>query len=494
MKLITAVSTWSLAAGAGTVLSGTCKDEYAQLGAKLSSTAAIYCPGTAEFQAGSARWSVLSSPRVNVVIVPGTEGDVFETVQFANEKGLPFLAYSGAHGSITTLGRMDHGVEISLSQLSSVTIAPDGRTAEIGGGTLSKTVTDALWAAGKQTVTGTCECVSYLGPALGGGHGWLQGHYGLVADQIISYNVVLANGTLRTVTDKDDLFWGLKGAGHNFGIVTSVVSKIYGSSQKGWAIETLVFSGEKVEVIYAAANEHLTKNGTQPVDVINWSYWYNDPSTDPNGPVIAFYIIQEGVTSVDQIYTQPFRDIGPLSVQPASGTYQDLAGWTGISNSSTPCQKAGTANPRFPIYLREYNATAQKEAYELFANATRGDSAFNNSLFMFEGYSLQGVRAIASRETAFAYRGDNLLVAPLITYAPAGKTLDKEAAQIGNRLREILRKGSGKKEMHVYVNYAYGDETLENWYGSGKWRLERLAALKNRYDPQGRFSFYGPIA
>ncbi|KAK3936349.1 hypothetical protein QBC46DRAFT_419435 [Diplogelasinospora grovesii] len=75
-----------------------------------------------------------------------------------------------------------------------------------------------------------------------------------------------ADGALRTVTDKDDSFWGLKGARHNFGIVTSVTSKIYDVNQKSWAIVTLIFRGEKVEAIYAAANEYLTKNGMQPVD------------------------------------------------------------------------------------------------------------------------------------------------------------------------------------------------------------------------------------
>ncbi len=65
--------------------------------------------------------------------------------------GVPFLAYNGAHGSITTLGRMDYGVEIYLGQLSSVQIALDGNTVTIGGGTNSKLLTDTLWGAGKQT-------------------------------------------------------------------------------------------------------------------------------------------------------------------------------------------------------------------------------------------------------------------------------------------------------------------------------------------------------
>jgi hypothetical protein len=71
-------------------------------------------------------------------------------VKFANRRDLPFLAYSGAHGSLTTLGKMDHGIEIYMSQLSSIEVAEDGKTVMIGGGAMSKAVVDELWAQGKQ--------------------------------------------------------------------------------------------------------------------------------------------------------------------------------------------------------------------------------------------------------------------------------------------------------------------------------------------------------
>ncbi|KAK7592165.1 hypothetical protein V3481_006790 [Fusarium oxysporum f. sp. vasinfectum] len=74
-------------------------------------------------------------------------------VKFANKKAVPFLAFNIAYGAITTLGRMDHGIEIYLNQLNDVKIFPDGKTVEIGGGTVSKKVTDTLWAAEKQTGT-----------------------------------------------------------------------------------------------------------------------------------------------------------------------------------------------------------------------------------------------------------------------------------------------------------------------------------------------------
>lgn len=117
---------------------------------------------------------------------------------------------------------MKNGINIWMTKLNSVEIAKDGKTAKIGGGALAHKVTNTLWAAGKQTVTGACECVSLLGPGLGGGHGWLQGRHGLVSDNFVSMNIVLADGTTKFVDaqSEPDLWWALQGAGHNFGIVT----------------------------------------------------------------------------------------------------------------------------------------------------------------------------------------------------------------------------------------------------------------------------------
>ena len=72
-------------------------------------------------------------------------------VKFANKRDVPFLAYNGRHGAITTIGKMDRGIEIFLEQLSSVEVSKDGMTAKIGGGTNTKALVDALWEAGKQT-------------------------------------------------------------------------------------------------------------------------------------------------------------------------------------------------------------------------------------------------------------------------------------------------------------------------------------------------------
>ena len=133
------------------------------------------------------------------------------------------------------------------------------------------------------TVTGVCECTGHLGPALGGGHGLLQGHYGLIADQIVEARVVLADGiqVIASDTSNPDLFYALKGAGHNFGVVTSLKFKIYDvPSGDMWIWESFIFTQDKLESVYRAINA-LTNNGTQSANLVNLSVFTRIPAIDP---------------------------------------------------------------------------------------------------------------------------------------------------------------------------------------------------------------------
>lgn len=147
------------------------------------------------------------------------------------------------------------------------------------------------------------------------------------------------------------------------------------------------------------------------------------------------------------------------------------------------------------VYLESYNTTAQKQVYDLFKQATTNASTpFAQALFMFEGYSQPGVKALNDKTTAFAHRADNLLVAPLLTYTPVDAALDAFAHKVGNEMRNVLLAGSGDTTLSTYVNYAYGDEPTTAWYGADSWRQTKLKTLKKEYDPKKQFSFYGPIA
>ncbi|KAJ5211730.1 FAD binding domain-containing protein [Penicillium cinerascens] len=406
------------------------------LGPHLSSGAHIYLPGSDQFTQATTRWSAYQAPNFTVIVKVATESDVGETVKYANKQNIPFIAVNGGHGAIRSL--------------------EDGKTATIGGGALSKQITDSLWTKGKQTVTGICECTSLLGPGLGGGHGILQGRYGLIADQFVSLNVVLANGSLITVGEESDLWWGLKGAGHNFGIITSATTKIYDVPDDGvWSYIRFIYTHDKVEDLYEAINTHLLKNGTQPVDFFSYSLFFNLPSLDPDHSLIAFFILQGGTASVESQYADPFKKMGPVMMKGDHGSFKDIAKWTDMATDSPP--------------------------------------SLNNSFFLFEGYSVQGVQSIPSDSTAFPHREANLLVAPVVTYEPGDKKLESEAFQFGETLREIIFQGSDEKEMYSYVNYASGNEGPQSWYGYEPWRLEKLRVLKEKYDPDNRLSFYAPF-
>jgi FAD/FMN-containing dehydrogenase len=105
--------------------------------------------------------------------------------------------------------------------------------------------------------------VGLLGPGLGGGHGRLEGQYGLVSDNFINLNVVLASGEAIKVNAKShaDLFWAMKGAGHNFGIVTSFQMNIHPRLVDTWHYHNYVWSEDKLETVF----EELHNNGSTPV-------------------------------------------------------------------------------------------------------------------------------------------------------------------------------------------------------------------------------------
>lgn len=121
-QVLAVLAAWTLTAACGQSLGIEAISEMSTLAAKLSPQARIYLPGSSGFSQTSQRWSALQAPQVNISVAVGTEDDVVETVKFASKYNLPFLAYNGVHGSVTTLGRMDYGIEIYLGQLSNVEI------------------------------------------------------------------------------------------------------------------------------------------------------------------------------------------------------------------------------------------------------------------------------------------------------------------------------------------------------------------------------------
>ncbi|KAK3901903.1 6-hydroxy-D-nicotine oxidase [Staphylotrichum tortipilum] len=452
------------------------------------------------------RWSTspLNTPFPGVIIRAATEADIVATIRQANAHGVPFLATSGGHGvnrALAGLGK--EGVVIDLGKMDSFRLIPRGRAGEgrywkgdvavVGGGMRTGDLIDWLWAAGRETTTGVCGCTGFAGVVLGGGHGLLQGRYGIGADQIVGARVVLGDGEVVEVDvareEGRDLLWGLGGAGHNFGVVSELRVKVYevGEGRKWWAWQIFVFAGGRLEEVYGVAARMME---TQPEGVVVWSAWMMMPEIDPVKPVIAFTIFFSGSLDESRRYTEPISSLGPNGYGEGETEYPGLAGVLGAGTDDQLCQPQGAAFMR-GIDLDHYDLGALRNWYNTFSEMLAANKALAGSFCMLEGYSMQGVQAVPPESKAYPHRDKKLLFAPAIFYADAtNSSLAQEAVRWGEAMRTAA---FGTAQRRTYVNYAFGDESLEAMYGYEPWRLEKLRGLKRKYDPENRFRFYAPI-
>ncbi|KAK4098875.1 FAD-binding domain-containing protein [Parathielavia hyrcaniae] len=476
----------------------------------LSPSARLLHPTDPAFQALLAsRWSTNPStnrPSPSLILLAATEADISHAIRHANAHNLPFLATTGGHGINTFLSHLDHnhnhnhhggGLLISLRNLTHFTLSdsPTSKTATFGSGLLSHEVIDRLWRAGKQTTTGSCGCVSYAGPAMGGGHGYLQGRYGLVADQVVSARVVLADGRVVVASEEEeggengDLFWAVRGAGHNFGVVSEFTVRVYDveEGRRDWGWEEFVFVGARLEEVYELAGEMMEG---QPVEVVFWSVWRMVEEVDPVKPAIVVTVFFNGPLEEARRYTQQIRDLGPATYRFGVTEYPKLNTVLGVDLNGPGCQPQGTALLRAADVDR-YDIDALRNWFDIFSQMLATEKAFAGSACLLEGYGVQGVQAVPSDSTAFPHRDKRLLLAPNVLYDVVGNsTLDREAKRWGEAM---VTAAFGGAQRRTYVNYALGNESLQAMYGYEPWRLPKLQALKRKYDPENRFRFFAPI-
>ncbi|KAL6710313.1 hypothetical protein ACN47E_009259 [Coniothyrium glycines] len=487
---------WALGIFSTSILStlplGARSGGHAAFAASLSNSARVYLPGSPEFADASVRWSAAQTPRYDAIVKVATEEDVQKTILYANYYSKPFLAISGGHGTTTMIDGVKNGIGILMGGMDNVSIVDDGSAAVIQGGVSNGDLLPYLWSHGKQTVTTGCDCVGYIAPILGGGHGWLQGRYGLAADQLMSARMVLANGTALTVSEASnpDLFWAIRGAGHNFGVVTQVKMKVYTvkPAEKQWATSGFFFTHDRLEDVFALANTWLHSTTVQPAGMVHYAVFAHNPAVDPVNPIIVMWIYWQGA-AIPPEYTDPLQALAPFAVDESVGDLPALNTHLFADRNGAACAK-GFSRATVPVGLDSYSLPALRRVLDMFAAMP---SPFRSSVMMLEGYATHRVAQIPAPSTAFPDRETRLLLSPVLTW-PRNASLDAAGWELGSKIRDTLVDVSeSDKTLKAYVNYARGDETLQEMYGSEPWRLTKLRRLKREYDPHGRFNFYAPI-
>jgi FAD/FMN-containing dehydrogenase len=195
---------------------------------KTSLRGALLCPGDDGYDAARTVYNAMIDQRPALIARCAGAADVIAGVQFARAHNLLVSVRGGGH-NVAGNAVCDGGLMLDLSPMQGIRVDPAGRTVRAEPGLTWCDFDRETQAFGLATTGGLFSTTGIAGLTLGGGLGWLNGLYGLACDNLLSADVVTADGQLLTASDAEhpDLFWGLRGGGGNFGIVTSFEKRLH---------------------------------------------------------------------------------------------------------------------------------------------------------------------------------------------------------------------------------------------------------------------------
>ena len=298
-----------------------------------------------------------------------------------------------------------------------------------------------------QVLTGNCNCVGVLGAALGGGYSRLQGTYGLGIDNFKSMNLVTPEGELIHVTPKKkDLWFALRGAGANFGIVTSATLKTYPvpKEQSGAWLGPLIFKEDKIEAIVETMNQLEMK---PPMAI--FLYFTAVPGVGPAIIVFPFYL---GGSKKD--YRSAFADIldlGPVANQIEWQPYNVM------NAGSEPFCIRGGRKPAFGAGLSQMDPCAVREIWNEYSEFVKNPGT-NQTAVLMEKYPLQKAKSFEDDSAAYPFRASLEWLAVAIPWYEDTR-LDEKAEEFGSKIRQLWRSTSGFQEDRTWVaSCGYGTD------------------------------------
>ncbi|KAK8024486.1 FAD-dependent oxidase [Apiospora rasikravindrae] len=445
------------------------------------------------------RWTVYEEPTYAAAIIPATASDVQNIVKIAGRLRIPFMATGGGHGLSITLHNLKNGISIDLSQFKKVSVDAKANTVTVGGGNVFGDVFDPVWGAGKEmdfvcfaykmgVATGSCACPGVVGATIGGGVGRLQGLHGLLIDNLLSVQIVTADGRLLTASEKEnsDLFWGVRGSGPNFGIVLSATYKIYDQTNGGMAVNAdFIFPINQSHNHWETLKE-VEKTMPPELALIS-GINYNEAYGGANILVNAVYY---GPRDKGLALVEPFKRNNPIVTNITYVPTQQLVSVAAFGLfADAQCDKGRTVNT-YTVGAKAVDVATWDAHTKNFTQLYKDFPQARKSNAFLETFPNQGVLRVDASATSFPQSHREITNYVLWGYNYDDSKIDKQINQFASDARSAFAASSGFDELEMYVTYAHGDEGPQAWYRE---KLQQLVQLKKKWDPKGLFSFMNPV-
>ncbi len=425
----------------------------------------VVLPGDPGYDAARIVWNGMVDRRPAVIVRPTSNDDVAAAVRFAREHELVVAVRGGGH-SIPGLSTCDDGIVVDLSRLRGACVDPGARTARVGGGALLGELDDAAQQHGLVCPVGVVSHTGVAGLTLGGGMGRLQRRLGLTIDNLLAVELVTADSrVVRTSEDEEpELFWGMRGAGANFGIVTAFELRLHPLA--GPVTHGIV--RHPVEHAEALGERFRELVETGPDEV--WASF--GVGTGADDPIVYVAVLHCGSVADAE------RDLAPL--RGLAGALSDSIAPTSYLTTQHLNDEATAWGHRFSMrsaFLRALTDDVVGAWIDRVRRVPQGADG---------GYSVWScggaIAAVSDEDTAFTGREGLYWAAAEAQWDDPA--LDDECRAWG---RAALTEAQPHAAVGRYVNDVaeVEDGLARSIYGDAKY--ERLRALKRAWDPENVF-------
>jgi FAD/FMN-containing dehydrogenase len=432
-------------------------------------------PGDESYDEARKIWNGMIDKKPALIARCASADDVVASVNFARENGILLAVRGGGH-NVAGTASADGGLVIDLSPMKGVRVDSERHTVRAEGGVTIGELDEETQKFGLATPMGVVSETGIAGLTLGGGIGWLRRKYGLSSDNLVSVDIVTADGRYLTAseTENPDLFWGIRGGGGNFGVVTSFEYRLYPVGPEVMFCFVL-YPGDRAKEVLRFCEEYVTQApdevsplgvlGRVPHDEIFPEEWHGKPYA----AILAMYLgsVEEG----EQIL-KPLRDLGdPI---------------TDLSEPMTYVEVQKVLDEDYPEGGRYYwksvnvNGLGDEEIEHLMAHAETAPSDHSTIDVWYQGGAMNQVGA---EETAFGDRS-----APYLLGVEGNWEEPHEDEANVAWVRECVADMQRFSDGGMYLNFPgfleEGQEMMRDAYGEN---YERLVVLKNEYDPTNFF-------